>query len=107
MHWRNNGEVYYGDGESFVFSMEEGSKERFDAYKWKEGNNEYFVLSNDEALAMGGNGFAFFLDGDLFTGTTGASKTFGNEVNLLGGVGEEDFSVDCVELWSLVPKGKA
>lgn len=67
--------TYYGNGEDFVFSL----LPRPMAYKWT-GQNDFFVISSHEQLAMGGggNGFAFQLDDELNTGVSNASATFDN-----------------------------
>lgn len=66
---------YYGTGESFVFSFHP----TFKAHRWT-GANDYFVISSDSWLAMGGGGggFAFQIDDELDAGESNPSETFGN-----------------------------
>jgi LysM repeat protein len=70
--------TYYGSGESFLFAMDGASKE-VTVYNWT-GQNEYFIWSNEDKIAMGGGGggFAFVLDQDFAAGSCAASATFGN-----------------------------
>jgi TLD len=57
---------YYGNGESFVFSVAPTPA----CFKWTE-ENSYFVMSNHHIFAMGGGGegYAFQLDDELGTRT--------------------------------------
>jgi hypothetical protein len=65
---------YYGDGTCFVFRFAPS----FEVFRWT-GKNTFCVLSNDKHLAMGsGQGFAFSLDDELFTGVSQCSETFDN-----------------------------
>jgi len=67
---------YFGDGESFVFSV----RPKFAAYYWTKAN-DYYATANRDFIAMGGgnNGrFAFYLDSELNWGTSEVSKTFLN-----------------------------
>jgi hypothetical protein len=90
--WGQNQEGYYGTGECFVFSLDPARK----AYKWTSKNNLCMML-NETAIAMGGGGsFAFYLDRDLYRGSSGPCETFGCP-NLAGGDGKF-FCVD-LEVW--------
>jgi hypothetical protein len=79
--WTEKGESYYGDGESFVWSLvgeagtEGGAALR--RYGWST-ENSYFQLSTPkDGLAMGGGGsFALFVDPELLNGSSGACETF-------------------------------
>ena len=72
----------------------------FKSYRWTEANS-YFMLANEDSVAMGGGGeFGLYLDGDLKSGTSGDSETFGNKCLTL----TEDFDIAEVELWGFVPK---
>ena len=52
---------YYGSGECFLFTISPDSK----VYSWT-GNNNFFMLSNEDSLAMGGGGnFGIYLDAEL------------------------------------------
>ncbi|CAM9932955.1 unnamed protein product [Pylaiella littoralis] len=66
---------YYGTGESFVYSFHP----TFKAHRWT-GANDYFCISSDSWLAMGGGGggFAFQIDDELDAGESNPSDTFGN-----------------------------
>jgi len=91
--------AYYGDGESFVFSVkEDGDVMR---YRWT-GNNFYFQVSNRDGLGMGGGGgFAWFVDGDLAQGSSGECDTFGTPPEGLSSSSKGKGSFDCVdfEVW--------
>ena len=77
---------YYGNGECFLFSFAERDSDGGGApggaaaddddglriHRWTKKNN-YFMLANEESIAMGGGGnFGLYLDCDLFAGTSGA-----------------------------------
>lgn len=68
---------YYGNGESFVFSVTGSSAPQ--CYKWT-GVNDMFVISDFNCFAMGGGGggFAFQLDDELDTGVSNRSDTYNN-----------------------------
>jgi Na+/glutamate symporter len=86
--------AYYGNGESFVFSVVPAPR----AYKWT-GKNELFVLSNANCMAMGGGGegYAWQLDDELDTGVSCGSDTFGN-AQLSS---SEFFKCLNIEVWAL------
>ncbi|KAL3668201.1 hypothetical protein V7S43_007062 [Phytophthora oleae] len=87
---------YYGIGESFVFSC----NPKFKCYPWSF-LNTMIMLSNDECIAMGGEGdFAWCLNSDLSRGTSGCSKTFENERL----TSEAEFGIYNVEVWGFVMK---
>ncbi len=70
-------------------------------YNWS-GQNNFFMLSNEDSLAMGGGGaFAIYLDEKLKDGTSGECKTFGSPCL----ASEEDFEVVDLELWDFHIKG--
>eukprot|EP00511_Aplanochytrium_stocchinoi_P002559 CAMPEP_0204828664 /NCGR_PEP_ID=MMETSP1346-20131115/6545_1 /ASSEMBLY_ACC=CAM_ASM_000771 /TAXON_ID=215587 /ORGANISM="Aplanochytrium stocchinoi, Strain GSBS06" /LENGTH=354 /DNA_ID=CAMNT_0051957913 /DNA_START=57 /DNA_END=1118 /DNA_ORIENTATION=+ len=88
--WRIEAE-YFGTGESFLFSF----KDAFNAYRWTE-KNPYFMLANEDSIAMGGGGsFGLFLDEDLKGGTSGPCETYDNPCL----ASDEDFSSVVIELW--------
>ncbi|KAL5992386.1 hypothetical protein ACLOJK_013303 [Asimina triloba] len=63
------------------------------------GANRYFTLCSTDFLALGGGGhFALYLDGDLLSGSSSFSETFGNSCL----AHTEDFDVKEVELWGFV-----
>ena len=66
---------YYGTGESFVYSFHP----TFKAHRWT-GANDYFCISSESWLAMGGGGggFAFQIDDELDAGESNPSDTFGS-----------------------------
>lgn len=66
---------YYGTGEAFVFSFHP----TFSVHRWT-GANDYFCISNESWLAMGGGGggFAFQIDDELDAGESNPSATFGS-----------------------------
>jgi hypothetical protein len=89
-----NKSAYYGNGESFVFSIEPTAQ----VHRWT-GRNELFVLSNEHCFAMGGggDGFAIQLDDELDTGVSSRSDTYDN--HLLSS--SEFFKCLNVEVWTL------
>jgi hypothetical protein len=74
-HALENKSFYYGNGESFVFSVAPTPQ----AYRWT-GANSLFVISDGNCFAMGGggDGFAFQLDDELDTGVSNRSATYNN-----------------------------
>ena len=88
---------FYGSGESFLFKFneEDGSCDR---YPWT-GDNEFFVFSSHDQIAMGGggHGFGFVLDCDFATGESFCSATFGNELLVKKEKGA--FRIKNVEVW--------
>jgi hypothetical protein len=86
--------AYYGNGESFVFSILPTPR----AYKWT-GKNELFTLSNANCFAMGGggDGYAWQLDDELDTGVSCRSDTFDNQVLS----SSEFFKCLNIEVWAL------
>ncbi|KAK7279189.1 hypothetical protein RJT34_24235 [Clitoria ternatea] len=66
---------YQGTNETFVFTTIYGQPRLFRP----TGVNRYYYLCMNDMIAFGGGGsFALCLDGDLLTGTSGPSDTFGN-----------------------------
>jgi hypothetical protein len=64
---------YHGNGTVAVWSFAGGSL----AWYASSNKNPYFLLSSPDALAMGGGkNFAFFLDADLHTCSSGECETF-------------------------------
>ncbi|KAJ8539695.1 hypothetical protein K7X08_013947 [Anisodus acutangulus] len=83
---------YQGTIQSFVFTTVYGEPRLFRP----TGANRYFYLCMNEFLALGGGGhFALCLDGDLLSGNSGPSDTFGN----LCLAHDEEFELKNVELW--------
>eukprot|EP00935_MAST-01C_sp_MAST-1C-sp1_P002606 g2606.t1 len=104
---------YYGNGECFLFSFAERDSDGGGApggaaaddddglriHRWTKKNN-YFMLANEESIAMGGGGnFGLYLDCDLFAGTSGTCETFGSSPL----TAPEDFQCTNVEVWGFVP----
>lgn len=89
-----NKTAYYGNGESFVFSILPTPK----AYKWT-GKNDLFVLSNHNCIAMGGGGegYSWQLDDELDTGVSCCSSTYNNPVLS----SSEFFKCLNIEVWAL------
>jgi hypothetical protein len=80
---------FTGNGQSFVFRHSEDGKTQF--FPWT-GTNDYVALFSRGEVGMGGDGFAFMLEGDLCEGTSGPSSTFNSPMLASSGV------FQCVEL---------
>lgn len=90
---------YQGTIDSFVFTNISGSPLIFRP----TGMNRYFTLCATDYLAMGGGGhFALYLDGDLSSGSSSSSETYGNPCLARS----EEFDVKEVELWGFVYASK-
>ena len=85
-------EDYYGTGECFVFSL----KPTMGIFRWTT-RNSLFMMFNDLAIAMGGGGsFSFYLDRDLFNGSSGPCETFGSPMLS----SKEKFTCVDLEVWT-------
>ncbi|KAH6760162.1 TLD-domain containing nucleolar protein [Perilla frutescens var. frutescens] len=90
---------YQGTIDSFVFTDISGCPLIFRP----TGMNRYFTLCATDYLAMGGGGhFALYLDGDLSSGSSSSSETYGNPCLACS----EEFDVKEVELWGFVYASK-
>ena len=87
-----------GSGESFLFKIDSETGE-FEQYKWT-GENEYFIWSNTDKIAMGGggHGFGFVLDSDFATGESFCCATYRNSM-LVNKEGNGSFHIKNVECW--------
>ncbi|KAL5714850.1 hypothetical protein ACHQM5_016756 [Ranunculus cassubicifolius] len=91
-----NKRKYQGSHNTFVFTTTSGEPVVFRP----TGVNRYFALCSTEFLALGGGGhFALYLDGDLLSGSSSVSETYGNTCL----AHSEEFQVKEVELWSFNP----
>ena len=83
-----------GNGECFVFRF--GEERALDVFRWTQ-TNDFFMFSSHERVGMGGGGegFAFVLDADFFSGGSYRSETFGNPRL----TSAETFRVRNVEVW--------
>lgn len=74
-HALENKADYYGNGESFVFTL----APEVQKYQWT-GANTMFIISNPKTLVVGGGGegFALQLDDELDTGVSNRSATYNN-----------------------------
>lgn len=94
-----NKRKYQGTNNTFVFTNKSGHADIFRP----TGANRYFTLCSTNSLAIGGGGhFALYLDGDLLTGSSSVSETYGNPCL----AHSEDFDVKEVELWAFVYASK-
>ena len=93
-HALENKSDYYGNGESFVFSV----APEIHKYKWT-GANTMFIISNSKTLVIGGggDGFALQLDDELDTGVSNRSATYENQQLSSG----EFFRCLNCEVWNL------
>jgi len=85
-------EKSYGNGETFVFSLNKALQ----VWKWTCKNN-FFVLCSDKALCVGidDGKFAIYLDENLNRGRSQSCETFDNEPLSPSG----DFHVAEIEVW--------
>lgn len=87
-----NKRKYQGTNSTFVFTNLSSHPVIFRP----TGANRYFTLCSTDFLALGGGGhFALYLDGDLMSGSSSSSETFGNSCL----AHSQDFDVKEVELW--------
>ncbi|KAJ4805659.1 Oxidation resistance protein 1 [Rhynchospora pubera] len=83
---------YQGTSQTFVYTTRYGIPRLFRP----TGENRYFYLCLNDALAFGGGGnFALCLDEDLLHGSSGPSETFGNECL----AHDTEFELKNLELW--------
>ncbi|ORY03107.1 TLD-domain-containing protein [Basidiobolus meristosporus CBS 931.73] len=89
---------YYGGGECFLWKLRpDPGHPRVKVYK-RTGENEYYMLSENRFIAVGGgNGtFGLWLDGNLDRGFSARCSTFDNEVLATSSA----FSCMELEIWS-------
>lgn len=86
---------YYGTGEIFIFSFENG----FKLYKWS-GLNEIFVTSNMNSIFIGGgnSGSAIWINDNMNKGITDFCDTFQSSPLLKS----KKFSIIEIEIWGFV-----
>ncbi|XP_028946947.2 uncharacterized protein [Malus domestica] len=83
---------YQGTNQTFVFTTIYGEPRLFRP----TGANRYYYMCLNDMLALGGGGnYALSLDGDLLSGTSGPSETFGNSCL----AHNAEFELKNVELW--------
>jgi len=92
----NTDEVsYYGSGESFVFSFTPSMAK----FSWDEGSNDFFFVSTQSHIGMGGGGGGFaweLMEEELESGTSGECDTFRSPLL----ASSEFFSCLNVEVWT-------
>ncbi|XP_058085973.1 uncharacterized protein LOC131233316 isoform X2 [Magnolia sinica] len=94
-----NKRKYQGTNNTFVFTNISSHPVIFRP----TGANRYFTLCSGNFLALGGGShFALYLDGDLLSGSSSSSETFGNSCL----AHSEDFDVKEVELWGFAYASK-
>lgn len=92
--WRNQGDNYYGSGESFLFSYKRTSSSTtnsssssssnddteldIDAYKWTYRNSLYQLSNNTQLAIGGGEGFGILLTNDFRYVESMPCDTYGN-----------------------------
>ncbi|XP_040569284.1 uncharacterized protein [Lepeophtheirus salmonis] len=91
-------EVFIGNGNSWLFSCQEGKKDEFEVYSWT-GINDYFYKGDlNNIIVGGGDGkFGLLLDSDLNQGRTDSCLTFNNQP-----LTDQDFTIKCLECWSFI-----
>ncbi|KAK7358979.1 hypothetical protein VNO77_00922 [Canavalia gladiata] len=91
----SNKRKYQGTNNSFVFTNTSGCPVIYRP----TGVNRYFTLCSSDFLAIGGGGhFALYLEGDLLSGSSSVSETYGNPCL----AHSQEFEVKEVELWGFV-----
>ncbi len=74
--WKSRASGYYGTGESFVFAIHPSDTPALKRFAWS-GENQFFMTSTVDGIGMGGGtNFAFWLDKEIFQGTSGPCNTF-------------------------------
>eukprot|EP00188_Purpureofilum_apyrenoidigerum_P001307 Plantae.Rhodophyta-Purpureofilum_apyrenoidigerum.ctg17048.p1 GENE.Plantae.Rhodophyta-Purpureofilum_apyrenoidigerum.ctg17048~~Plantae.Rhodophyta-Purpureofilum_apyrenoidigerum.ctg17048.p1 ORF type:complete len:510 (+),score=84.99 Plantae.Rhodophyta-Purpureofilum_apyrenoidigerum.ctg17048:127-1530(+) len=89
---------YYGDGDSFLFTL----KPELKLYKWSR-LNLFFQFSNSSSIGVGGGyegDFGIFLDADLRRGFSDGCETF-NSQRLSA---EKEFECIAIEVWGLLQR---
>ncbi|ETV99565.1 hypothetical protein H310_08224 [Aphanomyces invadans] len=88
--------LYYGTGESFVFTCHH----KFELFPWTR-KNTLLLFSDESTIAMGGGGgFAWALNHDLSQGTSAPSMTFDNRCL----ASRCNFAVVNFEVWQFASK---
>ena len=87
-----------GTGECFLFRFTDDEHSTCERFPWT-GDNNFFVYSSHDQVAMGGggHGFGFVLDSDFATGESFCSATYGN--TLLVTKEKGCFRIKNLELW--------
>lgn len=86
---------FYGSGETILFSLRPSRK----VLRWS-GANSYFMLSNEESLALGAGGcFGLWLSADFAHGSSGPCETFGQGMI----APDAEFRCAAIEVYGLVP----
>lgn len=92
--WRSAGSSYYGTGETFVFTL----RPKAHRYPWTR-TNSFFLMSSQDCLAVGGGGhFAFYIDSDFLSGSSGPCTTFNSPVLS----SSESFKCVFFETWEIM-----
>mmetsp|Transcript_3014 Transcript_3014/g.9234 ORF Transcript_3014/g.9234 Transcript_3014/m.9234 type:complete len:415 (+) Transcript_3014:179-1423(+) len=89
---------FYGNSECFLFKLAP-TVEFYPASK----RNEFFQFSNGNSLAMGGGedcGFGLYVHCGLRKGSSNPCVTFNSE----GLSGSNEFDIDTLEVWNLLPR---
>ena len=95
--WEVHGR-YFGNGETFLFSVGRGRSPETRRYDWSRANS-HFVLASHDMLAFGGGGkFALYLDSSLEMGSSDRSETFDNDCL----AGAREFKCIKLEAWTFV-----
>jgi len=91
--WALGNASYYGSSECFLFTLEPN----FQVFRASQ-QNTYYMLANEDSLALGGGGeFGLFLDEDFLGGTSGPCETFDSPCL----ASEPDFTCVSTELFAL------
>jgi len=90
--------LHFGSPECFVFTFGSPDEQKSVSIHPWSGGNQYFMYGDMDGFAMGGgNGFAFWVDRDLLTGSSAPSQTFGTTEPIAS---DADFVVQRFECWT-------
>jgi hypothetical protein len=83
--WRNSAQ-YYGSGECFVFRL----GQKFEKFSWAPGSGAKMMMMGSKSFLCIGSDPAIYLNDDLSSGYTAASKTFKSRPLIDGQRGQND-----------------
>jgi len=113
---RNNGESYFGSGESFLWRMKNDRKtvcnsvldqaqleSDIEVFAWT-GTNYLTQLCTNEKIALGGGGgFGLVIENNMLHGQTNKCATFGNPPLSKEHENGTSFEIVNLEMWTMTP----